>query len=144
MARGGTRSSTTATAALRSAAARITPRHCVGVARCGGDEEPQISSSQQLCSKLPILDHDGVNVGRVEQRQASRNRVLNHKLQGPRVFSAPVERASPGRIRSSVNHRASLAVMNQHRRSSGGPDHARGTDLSADQRVHQRRLASSS
>jgi hypothetical protein len=43
------------------------PRHGVGVAGGGGDEQPQVGCGEQLRREPPVRGHDGVDVRGVEE-----------------------------------------------------------------------------
>ena len=81
MARGGTRSRTTATAALRSAAEfEEIPRDGIGITSGRGDEKPQVGGGQQLSCQLTVLDDHRVDVGGIKDGQPRRNRVVRNQL----------------------------------------------------------------
>ena len=56
--------------AARPRGAQELPRHRVGVAGRGGDEQPQVGGGEQLLGEGPVGLHHRVDVGRVEQREA--------------------------------------------------------------------------
>ena len=89
----------------RARAAQELPRHGVGVARGGRDEQPRVGRGEQLPRERAVGLHDGVDVGRVEKRQAGRERLRGHELQRPgrggRAAGAAHARAGCGRPRTS-------------------------------------------
>ena len=82
MTSGGTRSSTTATATPRSTAC-LSISHGHGVAVAGGrrDEDPEVGGREQLDGQVAVGLDDGVDVGRVDDRQAGRDAVVRHQPQ---------------------------------------------------------------
>ena len=86
------------------------PRHLVGVARGRGDEQPEVGGREQLRGQAAVALHDGVDVGRVEQREPLRHRGGRHQLQRAGVG---------GRARWCARGRAGSAAGRTSSASSG-------------------------
>ena len=72
------------------------PRHLVGVARGGGDEQPEVGGGQQLGGELAVALLDGVDVGRVQDGQPGRQRIARHQLQRVGVVGGVVDALEVG------------------------------------------------
>ena len=80
------------------------PRHGVGVAGGGRDEQPRVGRGEQLPRERAVGLHHRVDVGRVEQGEARRQRLASARAAASRPPEAiRVVRLMPGRIRSSSN-----------------------------------------
>ena len=60
------------------------PGHGVGVAVGGGDEEPQVCGGEQLLGEGAVFLGDGVDIGRVNERNALRQRRGSNRNEGAR------------------------------------------------------------
>ena len=123
--------------------AQILPGHGVGVSSRRGDEQPQIGGGQQLGRELAVLRHHRVDVRRIEQGQARRDRVVHHQLKGPRGVRGAGGAGQP-RQDAVVSEPSSVGgVVDQNRGPGGRPDHTGRGDPPPDQGVHQGRLPGS-
>ena len=117
------------------------PGDGVGVARGGGDEEPGVRGGEQLPGERAVGLHDGVDVGRVEQREPGRQVVGRHELQPARTGGAPGRADEAGEDAVVLEPADVGRVARQHGGAGGRPQHPGGAHLGADQAVDERRLA---
>ena len=120
--------------------AQEVPRHLVGVARRRGDEEPEVGGREQLGGEDAVALLDGVDVGRVEDRQPGRHRRRGHQLQGSGVVGLAGDALEVGQEALLAEPLRVVGVVHQHGRAGRRAQHARGGDAGADERVDQGRL----
>src|SRR5690606_1973606 len=119
--------------------AQEAPRHLVGVAGGGGDEEPEVGGGEELGGQFAVGGHDGVDVGRVQQRQAGAERAGGHD---PQVAGAGAGGAGEAGQHVLAHEPVAVGrIGDQRRHQRGGPQHARLGDVGPDEGVDQRRLA---
>ena len=121
--------------------AEVLPRDGVGVARCRGDEQPQVGGGEKLGRQRPVLRDDRVDVGRIEDREAARQPRFRHHLQGAGIVRGACGAGEAGQDLVGGEPLGIVGVVHQHRRAGGRPDHAGAADHMAQQGVHQRGLA---
>ena len=118
------------------------PGHGVGVAVRGRDEEPQVRGAQQLAGELAVARGDGVDVGRVQQREALGDPLLAVQLEGGLGVArsgarASVDAGEAGQDAGPGEPRLVLRMVQQHGTTRGGPDRARTAHRRADEGIDE-------
>ena len=117
------------------------PRHGVGVAGRRRHEQPEVGGGEQLAGQLAVGLDDGVEVGRVEQRQALGDGSFGDEVQ-PAGLAAGAGRPRQRRQDPLVGEPALVVrVVGEDRGSRRRPQDAARAHHGADEGVHQRRLA---
>jgi len=132
--------------------AQQVPRDGVGVARGGGDEQPQVRGGQQLGRDLPVLVDHRVDVGGVDDREtlgqaaggADLQLRVNGGVGGRRRGRGVGGDAHPGEGRQDavvLEPGGLRGVVQEQGPAGGGPDRGGGRDVDPEQGVHQGGLA---
>ena len=117
------------------------PRHRVGVAGGGGDEQPEVGGGEQLGGEPAVGADHGVDVGGVEDGEPGVERRRGDELERAVVGAGAAGAGQLGQHAGVGEPLHVVGVADQHGRAGGGAQHPGRGDLLADQGVHQRRLA---
>ena len=127
----------------RPAVARRTeelPRHRVGVAGGGRDEEPSVGRREELAGERAVLGEDGVDVGRVEEGEPLRKRLRRRELQRPRLRLAAARPRQAGQDARALEPLEVVRVEGEHRRARRRAQDACRAHDRPDEAVQERRL----
>ena len=141
----------------RGGALEQAPRHGVGVAVGGRDEEPQVGGGEQLCREGAVLVGDRVDVGGVDDRERSRNLLVleQHELAdacgfgsvargircGARRADAAPHAREPGKNTVAREPAGIHGGVHENRLPCRRANDAHAGRRHAEQRVDDRRLA---
>ena len=129
------------------------PGHRVGVPGGRGDHDPDVGRADQFGGEHPVVGHEGVDVGRVEEGEPAREGVGGLDAQHARVVLARQQWIVPGvllghphaREVGQYAHPAEpvmvLRVAHEHRSARRGPQYPGLADPPSHKGVDQCRLA---
>jgi hypothetical protein len=116
------------------------PRHRVGIAGGGRNEEPPVGRGQELVGERAILGEDGVDVGRVEEGEPLWKRSRRRELQRPRLGLAAARPRQARQYARALEPLEVVRVEGEHRRAGRRAQHACRTHDRPDEAVQERRL----
>lgn len=128
------------------------PGHGVGVAGGRGDHDPDVGRADQLGGQHPVVGHQGVDVGRVQEGDSAGEGVggldpqhTHTVLTGeeqlvPRVLMRHPHAREVGQHPHAAEPVMVLRVADEHRCAGRRPQHAGLADPAPDKGVDERRL----